>query len=131
MSRYLLYEVNPGEGFNLRRDVYMRIANLVKFLSEEKDEGPWVIVLPPWGPLYHWKNNKEEQRALPWGLFFDLESLRKYVPVIEFTDFLKCKYMCTIEFFHVIFSNFISYAVVNESQNIRRKSDQWTWLSYI
>jgi len=25
-SRYILYDVNPGEGFNLRRDVYMRLA---------------------------------------------------------------------------------------------------------
>ena len=32
--RYLFYEVNPGEGFNLRRDVYMRIAVLVKNLQK-------------------------------------------------------------------------------------------------
>lgn len=30
--RYLLYDTNPGEGFNLRRDVYMRVANLVNDL---------------------------------------------------------------------------------------------------
>lgn len=32
--RYLLYDVNPGEGFNLRRDVYMRVANTVRQLRE-------------------------------------------------------------------------------------------------
>ena len=29
-SRYILYDVNPGEGFNLRRDVYMRMAVFVR-----------------------------------------------------------------------------------------------------
>ena len=31
--RYILYDVNPGEGFNLRRDVYMRMAVFVKKLN--------------------------------------------------------------------------------------------------
>ena len=29
-ARYVLYDVNPGEGFNLRRDVYMRLAVFVR-----------------------------------------------------------------------------------------------------
>ena len=29
-ARYVLYDVNPGEGFNLRRDVYMRMAVFVR-----------------------------------------------------------------------------------------------------
>ena len=33
-SRYLFYDVNPGEGFNLRRDVFMRVAVLVKKLND-------------------------------------------------------------------------------------------------
>ncbi|CAB1347090.1 unnamed protein product [Coregonus sp. 'balchen'] len=44
--RYLLYDVNPPEGFNLRRDVYIRMASLVKTLRRH---GDWVLVLPPWG----------------------------------------------------------------------------------
>lgn len=31
---YIIYNVNPGEGFNLRRDVYMRISNVVRQLRE-------------------------------------------------------------------------------------------------
>ena len=31
--KYILFEVNHGEGFNLRRDVYMRIAVFVKKLN--------------------------------------------------------------------------------------------------
>lgn len=41
VNRYLLYNVNVGEGFNLRRDVYVRVANLVRKLSEEHN---WVLV---------------------------------------------------------------------------------------
>ena len=29
-----MYDVNPGEGFNLRRDVFMRMAVLVKKLND-------------------------------------------------------------------------------------------------
>lgn len=35
--RFLFYMINPGEGFNLRRDVYMRIAIMVKQLNEKSD----------------------------------------------------------------------------------------------
>ena len=31
--KYLLYTVNENEGFNLRRDVYVRIANLLRCLD--------------------------------------------------------------------------------------------------
>lgn len=34
-QRYLIYNVNFGEGFNLRRDVYMRIANTVRHLRKK------------------------------------------------------------------------------------------------
>ncbi len=32
-AKYLFYDVNPSEGFNLRRDVYIRIATLVNKLN--------------------------------------------------------------------------------------------------
>nr|XP_027232330.1 GDP-fucose protein O-fucosyltransferase 2-like [Penaeus vannamei] len=83
-QRYLLYDVNPGEGFNLRRDVYVRIANLARRLSEMDN---WILVLPPWGRLYHWKNTRGEY--FPWRSFFDIKSLSKWTPVIEFEDYLK------------------------------------------
>ena len=82
-ARYRLYSVNPGEGFNLRRDVHVRVANLVKELREKED---WILVLPPWPHLYHWKS-QFDQTNLPWGMFFDVSSLNKYVPSIEFITF--------------------------------------------
>ena len=30
-TKYILYDINPGEGFNLRRDVYMRMAVFVRY----------------------------------------------------------------------------------------------------
>lgn len=98
--RYLLYDVNPGEGFNLRRDVYMRVANLVKELNKEE---PWVLVLPPWGRLYHWKSPDLEQIKIPWSTFFDLPSLREHVPVIEFEEYLKCM----LSSLYIVFPNML------------------------
>jgi len=86
VDRYLLYEVNPGEGFNLRRDVYMRIANLVKVLNDDASSW-WTLVLPPWSRLYHWRSNVPQQQ-IPWETFFDIDSLSRHVPVMEFVDFL-------------------------------------------
>lgn len=84
-TRYLLYDVNSGEGFNLRRDVYVRVANLVRKLSQDHN---WVLVLPPWGRFYHWFNTPPGT-YFPWKSFFDVGSLQKWIRVIEFEDFLK------------------------------------------
>lgn len=86
--RFLLYDVNFGEGFNLRRDVYLRISNLVRQLRQKGQN--FILVLPPFGGLYHWQTRDlGPQLRLPWNLFFDLESLNHFVPVVEFEDFLK------------------------------------------
>lgn len=86
-SRYLLYDCNPGEGFNLRRDVYIRIANLVKYLNTNER---WTLVLPPWGGIrYHWKEWNLEQSKIPWSKFFDIESLRRHIPVMEYEDYVE------------------------------------------
>uniref|UniRef100_A0A7E4VQW6 GDP-fucose protein O-fucosyltransferase 2 n=1 Tax=Panagrellus redivivus TaxID=6233 RepID=A0A7E4VQW6_PANRE len=83
-QRYLLYEVNFGEGFNLRRDVYMRMASLVHELREQGHN--FVLVLPPWGNLYHWN---DRAKKVPWNNLFDTEAMNAYVPVIEFYEYLK------------------------------------------
>lgn len=48
----------------------------------------WVLVLPPWGNIYHWKS-EIQQRQLPWSKFFDLASLRRHIPVMELVDWMK------------------------------------------
>ena len=90
--RYLLYDCNPGEGFDLRRDVYMRVANLVKAMRENDKckQDDWVLVLPPWGRIgYHWKEKDMEQSRIPWEKFFDVPSLNLHIPVMEFEDFVE------------------------------------------
>jgi hypothetical protein len=49
--RYILYDVNPSEGFNLRRDVYIRVATFIKELIKNDRKLEWNVVLPPWGKL--------------------------------------------------------------------------------
>ncbi|KAK9512059.1 hypothetical protein O3M35_000569 [Rhynocoris fuscipes] len=84
-SRYLFYDVNEPEGFNLRRDVYMRLAIFAHRLLEDN----WKLVLPPWPHLYHWRTKSFNQAQLSWSNFFDISSLRKFAPVIEMNEFFK------------------------------------------
>ncbi|CAF4130033.1 unnamed protein product, partial [Rotaria magnacalcarata] len=72
---YVLYDVNHGEGFNLRRDVYIRMANLIHTLRERKSaDSNWILVLPPWGPLYHWFSHNLPRTQLKWSNFFDIKN---------------------------------------------------------
>lgn len=77
--------MNPPEGFNLRRDVYIRMASLLKTLLKTEE---WVLVLPPWGRLYHWQSPDIHQVRIPWADFFDLPSLNRNIPVIEYEQFI-------------------------------------------
>ncbi|XP_071870006.1 O-fucosyltransferase 2 [Bombus fervidus] len=89
-NRYILYDVNPPEGFNLRRDVFIRVAVFIKNLIKQEKDFKWQLVLPPWGNLYHWRSKHiGYQTQLPWSLFFDISSLQKYIPVIEMCQFLQ------------------------------------------
>lgn len=87
-EHYFLYSVNPGEGFNLRRDVHMRAATLVEELRTKSRQN-WILVLPPWPRLYHWKSRNLQQRNVKWEAFFDLPSLNQYVPSIEFEAYVQ------------------------------------------
>lgn len=49
---------------------------------------PFVLILPPWGGLYHWQR---QEVKLKWSEFFDVESLNEFVPVMEFEDFIQGK----------------------------------------
>ena len=88
-KRYISYTINMGEGFNLRRDVHMRVANLVRSLRSNT-KYDWVLVLPPWPRLYHWKSSVP-QSWTPWRNYFDLASLNEYVPSIELETYTREK----------------------------------------
>lgn len=85
-AKYLLYKVQNGEGFNLQRDVFMRMAQVVLFgraVGEDR-----TLVLPEWTFLPHWTVH-EDSHALPWSTFFDVQSMKQVTPLIEFKEFLE------------------------------------------
>lgn len=42
------------------------------------------------GNLYHWRSkNIGSQERLSWGTFFDIASLRQYIPVMEMYKFME------------------------------------------
>ncbi|KAE9416122.1 hypothetical protein Angca_004060, partial [Angiostrongylus cantonensis] len=47
---------------------------------------PFILVLPPWSGLYHWK---QPNVRLKWSEFFDVKNLDDFVPVLEFEDYLR------------------------------------------
>ena len=73
----------------------MRAATLMRTLQEQllassgtSQEETWVLVLPPWPHLYHWKS-KARIPFHPWSSFFDVPSLNRFVPTIEFDEYLE------------------------------------------
>jgi len=89
-NRFIFYDVNPGEGFNLRRDVFMRVAVLVKHLNSISKKFTYTLVLPPWGRLYHWQSRdlSKPQVRIPWSDFFDVSSIARFIPVQDLVDHL-------------------------------------------
>lgn len=84
---FLLYDINPGEGFNLRRDVYIRLAVFMKFLRQQSGFEKSYLVLPPFRRLYHWKSHDVDQSLVFWNHFFDLPSLKRYAPVLDVWEY--------------------------------------------
>lgn len=93
---FLLYDINPVEGFNLRRDVYIRMALFVKSLRQRKNYANTVLVLPPFYQLYHWNivtatryasNAISHDGIVFWNHFFDLESIKHYTAVIDMWEY--------------------------------------------
>ncbi|RZF37542.1 hypothetical protein LSTR_LSTR008580 [Laodelphax striatellus] len=91
LPRFILYDVNRPEGFNLRRDVYMRLAIFIREYAKTFHQDVH-LVLPPWHSLYHWQSPEEEvgsQKLLFWDNFFDVPSMKAFAPVIKMHEFLE------------------------------------------
>ncbi|XP_053988042.1 GDP-fucose protein O-fucosyltransferase 2 isoform X1 [Hylaeus volcanicus] len=119
-NRYILYDINPPEGFNLRRDVYIRIAVFIKNVMEQEKEFNWKLVLPPWGNMYHWRSKHiGSQTKLPWNIFFDIASLQKYIPVIEMYQFIQGIILITfLSLANIISIYFLEYPSDNEETQL-------------
>ncbi|XP_072379841.1 GDP-fucose protein O-fucosyltransferase 2-like [Diabrotica undecimpunctata] len=113
-KRYLLYDVNRPEGFNLRRDVYMRLAVLAHKMrqSSNSELNSFSLVLPPWSHLIHW-TYRDYPEQIPWGLYFDIESLKKFAPVIEMYEFFD------------IYPNKYTKVVIDEVYNLQHFEDMF------
>ncbi|XP_055685449.1 GDP-fucose protein O-fucosyltransferase 2 [Lutzomyia longipalpis] len=84
---YILYDVNPVEGFNLRRDCFIRLAVFVKKLKNEPGYENTKLVLPPFSDLYHWRSRHLDQSHIFWNTFFNLESMKRYTDVLDMWEF--------------------------------------------
>lgn len=85
---YILYDINPVEGFNLRRDVFIRMAVFLKNLKQNSDVYKNAkLVLPPFSDLYHWRTTGIDQNHIFWNHFFDLSSLQNYTGVLDIWEF--------------------------------------------
>lgn len=100
---FLLYDVNSVEGFNLRRDVYIRMAVFVKSLRQRKNYENSFLVLPPFYQLYHWNlvssnryrsNEVNDDEILFWNHFFDMESMKRYTAVLDLWEYFEIMRDC-------------------------------------
>lgn len=100
---FLLYDVNSVEGFNLRRDVFIRMAVFVKSLRRHKKYKHTFLVLPPFYQLYHWNlatanrhrtNDVHRDDILFWNHFFDLKSMKRYTGVIDLWEYFEIMKDC-------------------------------------
>lgn len=86
--KFLFYDVNALEGFNLRRDVYIRMAVFVQALRQTPGYENVLLVLPPFHQLYHWQlvqstYDSGRDDLVFWADFFHLPSMRRYTEVID------------------------------------------------
>lgn len=131
---FLLYDINPGEGFNLRRDVYIRLAVFMKFLRKQRGFEKAYLVLPPFRRLYHWKSQDIDQSVIFWNHFFDLPSLKRYAPVLDVWEYfdeikrlnddgrdIQLDYFLTLQHYENMFENgkFVDRFEIVKSKQMR------------
>lgn len=100
---FLLYDVNAVEGFNLRRDVYIRMAVFLKSLRRRQRYKNSFLVLPPFYQLYHWNlvsnyryrtSDIDDDDIFFWNHFFDLDSMKRYTAVLDMWEYFEILQNC-------------------------------------
>lgn len=100
---FLFYDVNSVEGFNLRRDVYIRMAVFLKSLRRRNFFANSYLVLPPFYQLYHWNlaspnryktNDIHTDEIMFWNHFFDLDSMKRYTAVLDLWEYFEIMRDC-------------------------------------
>lgn len=125
-QKYMFYDVNPPEGFNLRRDVYMRLAIMLVEAQKKGKMKNWNLVLPPWYRLYHWRKSISNIRPFPWSAFFDVKSLKTYAPVVELHEvFAKTpEKTLEIDVLYVIQNYFTEFHETNTFEDLWEITDE-------
>lgn len=138
---FVLYSVNPVEGFNLRRDVYLRMAIFLKNLRKVKGYSKAQLVLPVFHHLYHWKSHFRQSNMF-WNHFFDLQSLKLFTNVIdmwEFFDILSYQYrrpivditeVYVLQQFETMFESGVFVDKFEETACTRNEYDNYHFLEY-
>ena len=83
-QRYLLYDMDPGEGMNFRKDCTHRVFSLVRALGKADPTLSWTIVLPTF-------QNRKGHEEYPFGDFFDVKALGEAysaIDLIEAADYI-------------------------------------------
>lgn len=96
---FLFYDVNAMEGFNLRRDVYIRMAAFIRAFRKMVGYENVVLVLPPFHQLYHWQlvqtpDESRQENIVSWTHFFDLPSMRRFTEVIDLWQYFSLMRDC-------------------------------------
>lgn len=92
---FILYDVNAMEGFNLRRDVYIRMAVFIEKLRKQPNYENAYLVLPPFYRLYHWnlvsnrRHMEKEKDIVFWNHFFHLPSLKSFASVLDIWQYFE------------------------------------------
>lgn len=138
---YILYSVNPVEGFNLRRDVYLRMAIFVRNLRKVKGYENAQLVLPVFHHLYHWKS-QFRQNNIFWNHFFDLNSLKLFTDILDMWEFFEIINKSTnkdyieigetykLQHFENMFENGVFVDKFEESVCTRHDYDNYHYMEY-
>lgn len=96
---FIMFDVNAMEGFNLRRDVYIRLAVFMAAMRESDAAFQnSFLVLPPFHRLYHWNIVAHPQSAgnqvTFWNHFFDVDSMKQYTPILDIWQYFDLMNEC-------------------------------------
>lgn len=86
---FVFYDVNQSEGFNLRRDVYIRMAIFLNILRQNDGYRNAKLVLPPFYRLYHWQSRDQANEIVFWNHFFNMEQLKSAANVIDLWEYFE------------------------------------------
>jgi peptide-O-fucosyltransferase len=78
--RYLFYDMDPGEGFNFRKDVVHRAFSVARSLGKYANSAStWTLVLPAF-------RNRKGREEYPFSVFFDIMKLGQAYKDIDVMD---------------------------------------------